>query len=77
MLQRQIAAAALRFSLATYLSQMNGKSAETNLREAVNTSLVTNLSVTEVLEHEIDRLRAIDRLAMSRYNYLYNDKKGD
>lgn len=59
----QTAIESLRLSLAIYLSQINGKSPETNLREAINTSLVTTLSVTEVLEYEIDRLRTLDNLA--------------
>ena len=70
LIQRQIAAETLKVSLASYLSQLNGRTVDENIRDAIQTSLVTSFSVTEVLELAINQHKLLDRFAVSVYNTL-------
>ena len=75
LIQEQVAAQQLRVSLASYLSQMNGKSIGENIQDAIALSLITSFSVTEVLELAIDQQKLLDRFAVGQYNLLDNQEK--
>lgn len=75
LIQEQVAAQQLRVSLASYLSQMNGKSVDENIQDAIALSLITSFSVTEVLELAIDQQKLLDRFAVGQYNLLDNQEK--